>query len=86
MAKETSQYPVEFPTVMAAITEKLTEITMRMAPAIVAHIANLLAFTEASWAPATSPSAHLLLTWVEKMIAGMANGQHRRTVRIAHTR
>jgi hypothetical protein len=58
-----------------------------MTHAMAAQMANLLALTEASWAPATSPRAHLLLTWVEKTIEGIPRGrQQKMVVRIAQTR
>ena len=58
-----------------------------MPQAITAQMANLLALAEASWAPATSPRAHLLFTWVEKTIDAMPNGKQQKiVVKMAQTR
>ena len=54
---------------------------------IVPQSANVRAFLEDSWAPATSPAAHLLLTCAANTIEAMPRGRQQNSVlRMAHTR
>jgi len=56
-------------------------------PTMALTIAHRRAFCEDSWAPATSPAAHLLLTCAAKTIDTMPKGrQQKSVVRIAQTR
>jgi len=47
---------------------------------------NILAFFDASWAPAISPAAALPFTCVAKIMAGIASGQQQNIEIIAGTK
>jgi hypothetical protein len=79
-----ARYPRELAT--ATMIQMIKEITFIPNPIAIAMMAHLLAFFDASIAPAVSPEASRLLTFVALMIETMARGQQQKTDRMARTR